>query len=78
MESPLGNNYVLVPGEHIGYRYIVDSVLDSGSFGTVAKCMDMKEGGQFVAIKIPKRNEAKFARREAKMLSKVMGRERVV
>jgi hypothetical protein len=44
--------YLVNPGEQIGYRYLVDTVLDSGAFGQVCKCRDMREGGKFVALKI--------------------------
>jgi len=39
-------------GEQIGYRYLVNEVVDKGAFGQVVKCIDMKEGGREVALKI--------------------------
>jgi len=35
----------VTPGEQIGYRYLVESVLDSGAFGQVCKCIDMRDSG---------------------------------
>ena len=45
--------------------------MDSGSFGTVAKCIDMKNDGQTVAIKIARVDDAKFAKNDAKMLETI-------
>lgn len=39
-------------GEQIGYRYLVEKVLDSGAFGQVCRCVDMRDSGKYVAIKI--------------------------
>jgi hypothetical protein len=44
--------YRITPGEQIGYRYLVESVIDAGAFGQVCKCIDMREGGNYVAVKI--------------------------
>ena len=44
-------NYVHEVGEHIGYRYRVESLLGRGSFGTVLKCRDFKSG-RMVAVKV--------------------------
>lgn len=44
--------YRFAPGEQIGYRYQVESSIDAGSFGQVLKCLDMRENGNPVAIKI--------------------------
>lgn len=51
-------NYVVIPKDHIKYRYEISSVLGNGSFGNVVKCWDKKyssAGGdknKIVAIKI--------------------------
>lgn len=39
-------------GEQIGYRYLVSAIVDKGAFGQVVKCIDLKEGGRDVALKI--------------------------
>jgi len=39
-------------GEQVGYRYLVSEVVDKGAFGQVVKCVDMKEAGKEVALKI--------------------------
>ena len=39
-------------GEQLGYRYIVGEVVDKGAFGQVVKCIDLKENGREVALKI--------------------------
>lgn len=41
-------------GEQIGYRYLIEKVIDAGAFGQVVQCIDMKESGQSVAVKISK------------------------
>lgn len=35
-------NYVIVPGDHINYRYEIARVLGNGSFGNVVECSDHK------------------------------------
>lgn len=51
-------NYVIVPQDHINYRYQIISVLGNGAFGNVVKCIDKKysneNGNKVVAIKIIK------------------------
>lgn len=39
-------------GEQLGYRYIVNDIVDKGAFGQVVRCHDIKEGGRDVALKI--------------------------
>ncbi|OHS95201.1 Dual specificity tyrosine-phosphorylation-regulated kinase 3 [Tritrichomonas foetus] len=45
------NNYKLVPGDHLGYRFEIISILGSGAFGQVVKCIDHKTN-QIVAVKV--------------------------
>ncbi|CAH2355312.1 hypothetical protein CLIB1423_24S00848 [[Candida] railenensis] len=53
-------NYVIIPNDHINYRYEILKVLGNGSFGNVVKCADhmyktrSKNKGKAVAIKIIK------------------------
>ena len=44
-------NYKLFPNDQISFRYEIVSMLGSGSFGQVVKCIDHKNGGE-VAIKV--------------------------
>jgi dual specificity tyrosine-phosphorylation-regulated kinase 2/3/4 len=46
--------------EQIGYRYLVDKIVDKGAFGQVARAVDIKEGGRFVAIKISRNKKFDF------------------
>lgn len=46
-------DYILVVGDHIGYRYEVLNVLGSGSFAQVCKCWDHKNKVE-VAVKVLK------------------------
>ena len=41
-------------GEQIGYRYLIEKIIDAGAFGQVVRCIDMKDGGRIVAVKISK------------------------
>ena len=47
-------------GEQIGYRYLVNEIVDKGAFGQVVKCFDLKEGGKEVAIKISRNKQFDF------------------
>ncbi|KAF8467328.1 hypothetical protein BDZ91DRAFT_848550 [Kalaharituber pfeilii] len=51
-------DYLIVKGDHLGYRYEIIDVLGKGSFGQVVRCVDHKTGG-LVAIKII-RNKKRF------------------
>lgn len=51
-------DYLVVPGDHLCYRYEVVGILGKGSFGQVVQCRDHKTGGS-VAIKII-RNKKRF------------------
>lgn len=66
------NRYNAQIGEQIGYRYIVESALDAGAFGSVFKCID-KKTNQYVAIKISsdKREETLNAKVEARLLKQI-------
>lgn len=44
--------YNAMVGEQLGYRYLISDIVDRGAFGQVVKCLDLKEGGKEVAIKI--------------------------
>jgi len=58
-------------GEQIGYRYWIDKIIDSGAFGLVLRCFDMKIEGQLVAVKLSKnkKQETDNASVEAKLLT---------
>lgn len=47
-------NYIWHTGEQLGYRYLIDKKIDAGAFGQVVKCIDMRDSGRSVAIKISK------------------------
>lgn len=68
-------NYLAVVGDHIAYRYEVQSVLGQGSFGQVLKCADHAAGGRPVALKVMrgKRRFQKQAMVETKILSLLQG-----
>ncbi|KAI6228860.1 Dual-specificity kinase [Aphelenchoides fujianensis] len=53
-------SYLLVPHDHIAYRYEILKVIGKGSFGQVIKAYDHKNQ-QFVALKLV-RNEKRFHR----------------
>lgn len=74
-------NYIVVPKDHINYRYEILSVLGNGSFGNVVKCKDKKylsksiNSNIIVAIKIIKNdlNWSLQAVYEIKMLKHLNG-----
>lgn len=49
-------NYLVVPHDHINYRYEIINVLGNGSFGNVVKCKDHKynNSNKYAAVKIIK------------------------
>lgn len=52
-------NYIIVPHDHINYRYEIEEILGNGSFGNVVRCKDHKyfdseNNSKTVAIKIIK------------------------
>lgn len=47
-------NYIIVPNDHINYRYEVVDTLGNGSFGNVIRCKDHKYPNNYVAVKIIK------------------------
>ena len=57
-------------GEQLGYRYLIEKIIDAGAFGQVVRCIDMKDGGRSVAVKISKskKQDTDNARVEAKLL----------
>ncbi|GEM06822.1 dual-specificity tyrosine-(Y)-phosphorylation regulated kinase [Rhodotorula toruloides] len=63
-------DYLLVPHDHIRYRYEVMDVLGKGSFGQVLQCRDHKTG-DMVAVKII-RNKKRF-HHQALVEIKVLG-----
>ncbi|OMJ75725.1 hypothetical protein SteCoe_25062 [Stentor coeruleus] len=63
------NDYKIVIGDHIAYRYEILSILGKGSFGQVIKCYDHK-AKKHVAIKII-RNQKRF-HRQGKVEIKVL------
>ena len=64
--------YSASSGEQIGYRYIALKEIETGVFGRVIKCVDMKTGSE-VALKLSKsdKSEAHYALLESKMLKKI-------
>ena len=62
--------YEVREGEQLGYRYVVQKLIGLGAFGQVLKCLDMKENGSPVAIKISKngKKEIQNAQTELKIL----------
>ena len=64
-------------GEQLGYRYLVEKVIDAGAFGQVVRCIDMKDGGRSVAVKISKnkKQDTDNASVEAKLLARILGKD---
>lgn len=64
-------------GEQLGYRFMVEKVIDAGAFGQVVRAIDMKDSGMPVAIKISKnkKSETDNARVEARLLKRILGKD---
>lgn len=64
-------------GEQIGYRYLVEKIIDAGAFGQVLRCIDMKDGGRIVAVKISKnkKQDTDNASIEARLLNRILGKD---
>ena len=64
-------------GEQLGYRYLIEKIIDAGAFGQVVRCIDMKLGGKIVAVKISKnkKQETDNASVEAKLLHRILGKD---
>lgn len=54
----------------------MEQVLDSGAFGQVVKCIDMREGGNPVAVKISRNinQEMLNAQVEVRILKQILGK----
>ena len=67
------NDYKLVMGDHIAYRFEIQQIIGKGSFGQVCKCFDHKTK-TFVALKLI-RNQKRFHRQgkvEIKVLQQLL------
>ena len=64
-------------GEQIGYRYLIEKIIDAGAFGQVVRCIDMKDGGRIVAVKISKnrKQDTDNACVEARLLNRILGKD---
>ncbi len=51
-------------------------MLDSGAFGQVVKCIDMREGGNSVAVKISRNTNQEMlnAQVEVRILKQILGK----
>ena len=67
--------YKVKTGEQIGYRYLVDSQIDTGAFGAVCKCVDMTSG-DFVAVKLSRAGakHRQSAENEGRILARILQR----
>jgi len=64
-------------GEQLGYRYLIEKIIDAGAFGQVMRCIDMKERGRSVAVKISKNKKQDIdnASCEAKLLTRINSKD---
>lgn len=55
----------------------MDKIIDAGAFGQVVRCIDMKDNGKTVAIKLSKnkKQETDNACVEAKLLKRILGKD---
>lgn len=77
--------YIVILGELLNKRYVVQSSLGQGMFSGVVRCLDNEQNGKPVAIKILRNNEAmrKAGLKEIGILQKIMeadpdGRKHVI
>ena len=77
--------YIVILGELLNKRYVVQSSLGKGMFSGVVRCIDNEQNGKPVAIKILRNNEAmrKAGLKEIGILQKIMeadpdGRKHVI
>jgi serine/threonine-protein kinase PRP4 len=66
--------YIVILGELLNKRYVVQSSLGQGMFSGVVRCLDNEQNGKPVAIKILRNNEAmrKAGLKEIGILQKIM------
>lgn len=69
--------YAAQVGEQLGYRYLIEKIIDAGAFGQVMRAIDMKDGGRTVAVKISKnkKQETDNASVEANLLTRILGKD---
>lgn len=55
----------------------MENIIDAGAFGQVVRCIDMKDSGRPLAIKISKnkKQETDNARVEARLLKRILGKD---
>jgi serine/threonine-protein kinase PRP4 len=65
--------YIVIPGELLNKRYVVQSSLGKGMFSGVVRCVDNEQNGKLVAVKILRNNDAmrKSGLKEIGILEKI-------